>query len=291
VPPTTTNAGMLDNLQGTVQGLLAQIMTVTSQGGVALFDICVIAALVFYLWAIIRSLSSGGGAVLETVAFRLLVLFALSAVVNGWPALETGLRDDILNFASRISNVGAVVPGKFTPSGIIATNYALEKIIYAQGDGGPLSLLNAMTLWKALSIFFIEMGSLVLAFDLLFANISLDVVFAGCAFLIGLIVSPWLSSFAMQYVGLIVGTLVFIILVGVFVGVGQSITLANIAIANKGALDGPAMLQMGAISIAFAVLSWIVPGLIASRIAGGAPILSAIGLFNAARQGAASFRF
>jgi hypothetical protein len=264
VPPTTTNAGMLDNLQGTVQGLLAQIMTVTSQGGVALFDICVIAALVFYLWAIIRSLSSGGGAVLETVAFRLLVLFALSAVVNGWPALETG---------------------------IIATNYALEKIIYAQGDGGPLSLLNAMTLWKALSIFFIEMGSLVLAFDLLFANISLDVVFAGCAFLIGLIVSPWLSSFAMQYVGLIVGTLVFIILVGVFVGVGQSITLANIAIANKGALDGPAMLQMGAISIAFAVLSWIVPGLIASRIAGGAPILSAIGLFNAARQGAASFRF
>lgn len=283
---------MLDSMQGRVDGLFGALLSVTSAAGTALFDISVIAALVFYIWSVLKALSSGGGAVMETVAFRLFVLFGLSAVVTSWPAFAKGIRDDIVGFAAHVSQTDALVPGNFTPSGIIQTNQALTDAIYASGHGGPFALLNIMTLYKVVSITFIQIGSGGLALDLFLANISLDVVFAGCAMLIGLIVSPWLNSFAMQYIGLIIGTAVFVILVGVFVAVGQAIATVNFGIVHGlpagTALSGTDMLQMGVISVGFAVLAWIVPGMIASRIAGGSPIVQVANLLNTARQGKAT---
>ncbi len=126
---------------------------------------------------------------METVAFRLFVLFGLSAVTS-WPAFAKGIGDDIVGFVAYVSQTDPLVPGNFTPSGIIQTNQALTDAIYASGHGGPFALLNIMTLYKVVSITFIQIGSGGLALDLFLANISLDVVFAGCAMLIGLIVSP-----------------------------------------------------------------------------------------------------
>lgn len=283
---------MLDNMQNRIDGIFAALLNVTAAGGVALFDASVIAALIVYIWLMIKALNSGGGAILETVAYRLFILFALTALVTSWPALGTAIRNDINGFAAHVSQTNALAPGDFTPSGIIATNQALTDAIYTSGQGGPFALLSIMGLWKVISIAFIQIGSLALALDLFLANISLDIVFASCAMLIGLVVSPWLSSFAMQYVGLIVGTAVYIILVGVFVAVGQAIATICVGtvhgLAPGTSLSGSDMLEIGVLSLGFAFLAWVVPAAVASRIAGGAPILQALNMLSAARQGKAT---
>ena len=223
---------------------------------------------------------------------RLFVLFGLSALVNWWAVFATGIRDDILAFAGTVANSNPLVAGNFTPDGILATNQRLTAAVYASGAGHSFALFNVMAMWKMTSIIFIELGSVVLALDLFLANISLDIVMAGCAMLIGLLVSPWLNSFAMQYVGLIVGTATYVILVGVFVAIGQVLAIlaeTTIDALPRGALiPGPNMLEIGILSVAFSVLAWVVPAWVASRIAGGTPILQMSSLMSAARQGKAN---
>ncbi len=286
---------MLDNLQNTVDGLFGAIMGVTSAGAIALFDASVLAALGFYVWYLIKSLHNGGGALFESAAYRLFILFALSAVVNGWSVFATAIRNDILAFAARVSNIDPLVVGQFTPSGIIATNQRLTDAVYASGGGHSFQLFSVMALWKMAAIIFIQAGSAALALDLFWANISLAIVMAGCAVLIGLLVSPWLNSFAMQYVGLIVGTGVYVILIGVFVGIGQTLALLSVQEINrmpKGALiPGPHMLELGIISCGFAALAWVVPAWVASRITGGTPILQMGSLLSTARAGKANLGF
>ena len=283
---------MLNNLQARVDSLFAGILNVTSIGGIALFDISVLAALTFYVLYLIKALQSGGGAILETAALRLFILLGLTALVDGWAAFATAIRDDILSFASRVANVDPLVPGEFTPTGIIMTNQKLTDAVYNSGAGHSFQLFSVMAAWKMVAIIFIQIGSAALALDLFFANISLDIIMAGCAVLIGLIVSPWLNSFAMQYVGLIVGTGVYILLVGVFVGLGETLALLSVQTIDKmprGALiPGTSMLEIGVLSVGFAILAWIVPAAVASRIAGGAPILQAVNILSAARQGKAT---
>ena len=290
---------MLDQLQQLIHSVFAGILNTTSQGAIALFDASVIAATVFYVWSLVTALRNGGGSSLfETAAFRLLILFGLAAMVNGWPVLANAIRNDILAFAAHVSNTSNVSAAAFTPDGIIDTSNKLIAVVYHAGAGHSFLTQLTLSIWKLASIIFLFLGGIGLALALWFANVSLDIVFAGCAVLMGFVISPWLHSYAMQYVGLIVGTAVYIILVGIFVGLAQTLALLTLGFLNSvpqnatpgAVLSGPAMLELSILIQLFALLAWVVPGWVASRIAGGAPIVQVGNVMAAAQKGFATSR-
>jgi hypothetical protein len=290
--------GMLNTLQGIIHALFLGILNATSAGAMALFDASVVAAMVFYVWSIVRALIVGGGAsLLETAAFRMLIMLALTALVTYWPQMVVAVEADILTFAAHIA---AIQPGNagLTPDGIITAHNDIINAVNKAGTGHAFVTQVVMNLWKLVSILALIIGGIGLSLALWFANISLDIVMAGCAVLIGFVVSPWLQSYAMQYIGIIVGTAVFIILVAIFVGLDHTLGLLELGVLNAvptGAgpgqvLSGPTMLEMGVLDILFMVLAWVVPTWVAEKIAGGPPIIQVGNLLAAAQKGYATVR-
>jgi hypothetical protein len=283
---------VLNPLQDNILNIFHGLLAIMGQGALSLFYISVMCAMALWLFEILRAMANGGGAsLLAVVGWRILVITAVVAFVQAWPAFANGVGDDIHAFAERVAGANTLRdPVDFTPDGVIATNFTLAAMVYKNGWGNSFELLSVMGIWKLLSIFLIQVAGIVLGAELLLANISLAMVIGGASFLVGLCLNPWLSFFADAIFRLIGACAVFIILIGVFIACGQSmaaISLASIsgAITAGHTVSGPDMLLAPLSSLVFAVLAAFVPAAIASRVAGGSPIAT-VGMIFAAARGA-----
>jgi hypothetical protein len=150
--------------------------------------------------------------------------------------------------------------------------FILLKVFGAMQSGGGASMIQAIGL--QIFIFYAVVGTV--------------------AFLIGMIISPWFSNFAMEVVKMLAGALVFKIAVGAFVGIAGLVATFALNYINglhPGQLmSGPDMLYVGMVTFVFAVMAVLVPGAIAWRIAGGVPIFQLGNLIGAVRSGAATMR-
>jgi hypothetical protein len=284
-PTTVTSVGVMLH---TVFGGFAGIM---QSGALSLFYVSVIVSIGFILFAIGRAMMQGGGAVFETIAFRIFIIVALTLFVTGFQAFGPVIRADISNYAARLAGTNPYAGGEdFTPAGILQTNDKLADGVTASGKTLSAKILNAINPMKWATIIGVQIGSALLAFDLLLANVAMDVVFGCCAFLVGLILNPWLSSFTTDFFRLIVSTGVFTIMIGAFAAIGQS--LAGIELGTVTAINGAAIPQndmatMAVTSLVYAVIATIVPFAVAGRIGGG-PIANLGAVLSAVRSGKAS---
>lgn len=277
----------VQQIMTTVFGGFAAIM---HQAALELFFVSIVVGLGFILFAISRALTQGGGAVFETIAFRIFILAGLTAFVEGFPAFGQAIKTDITAFAAHLAGTNPYASGDFTPAGILATNNALEVKLYQSGQGSPFDLISLMNTWKAISIAFVQIGGAILAVDLLLANVSMDIIFGVCAFLVGLIANPWLSSFTTDFFKLIVSTGVFVVLIGAFVAVGQAVVGLEIGVLPGGTaptVAGPDMIGIGVTSLLFAILASVIPAWVASKI-GGNPLLQLGSVLSSVRSGRAS---
>ncbi len=255
--------------------IIGSISDTLSAGGVALFDLSLALAMGWYVATMYRSLAGGGGAVVESIVYRLLVFTSLAALVGGWPLLKNAIYLDVNNFAANVSHSYVAAPGDFSPSGILQTNRALGDVIWHQGNGGPILLQLAMFPFKLAADAGVEIGNLILAIDLMFVNISFDFVLAIVGLMLGFVVSPWLNSYAMQAFGLVIGTSVWVITVGIFVAIGQALEMMLVNLGADGTFSAMDFAIIGIMSLLFPTICVFVPAWLASKISGGSPITQA----------------
>jgi hypothetical protein len=279
---------MLNGIQDTFNGTLGGLLAITSQGGVSLFYIGVLASMPFIVFQLISAMNSGGGAgLIESIGFRIFVLFSMMALVTAWVRFAPGLETDIKTFAGVVAANGNP-PADFTPDGVLATYTNVGNIIYQSGIAALFAALNVMNLWKLVTVVMILLGGVVSAIMLLLANVSLGLVFGITSFCVGFISWPFLRGFGDQFFGLIAGCAVFIIGVAAFVAIGSVLVVKEAALApvlptNVG-MAGPQMLQIGVTSMLFAYLAAVVPNKIAERIAGGGILAGMAEMISFARR-------
>jgi hypothetical protein len=284
------NPATLTSLSGILHAVFGGFAAIMTSGALALFFVGIVVSMGFILFAIGRALQQGGGAVFETIGFRVLIVTALTAFVVGFQAFGVIVRTDVQNYAARLAGTNPYVGGDFTPAGVLASNDTLIQAIYASGNALPLPTVAFMHLDKVFSIICIQIGSAILALDLFLANFSMDIVFGVCAFLVGLIMNPWLASFTSDLFKLIFSTAIFIISIGAFVSVGQA--LAGLELSYVDGLgitpvSSPDLSAVGLACFLYAILATVVPLWLSSRI-GGNPIMHLGAVISAARSGKAS---
>jgi hypothetical protein len=287
----------INPIENVIHAIFVGLLNQAQAGALALFVASVLVSLVFYIIAIARAVFIGGGSsVLAEAMMRILVLLGLSALVLAWPVFAQDVEADINAFAAAMAGVSPGGGPDFTPDGIMTTHNHMITLVMAAGQGHGFLTNVEMMLWKLISVACLWISGVGLALALFFANVSLDIVLAGCAVLIGFVINPWLRDYAMQYVGVIIGTGVFIIMVGILVGVSQILGNLEIGVLtgvpNNAApgqvLAGPAMIEMAVLDMLFMVLSWTVPKWCAEKISGGPPIIQIGSLLSAAQRGASS---
>jgi hypothetical protein len=285
------NPATLTTLAGYLHAVFGGFAAIMTSGALALFYVGIVVSMCFILFAIGRALHQGGGAVFETIGFRVLIVTALTAFVVGFQAFGAIVRSDVTKYAARLAGTNPYVTGDFTPAGILASNDALIQALYASGNFLPLPTLAFMHMDKFFAIIFVQIGSGILALDLFLANLSMDIIFGVCAFLIGLIMNPWLASFTSDLFKLIISTAVFVISIGAFVSVGQALAGLELGYINglgpKTALAGPDFSAVGTACFLYAIIATIVPFYLASRI-GGNPLLQLGGILASVRSGKAA---
>jgi hypothetical protein len=281
---------MLNTLQGIFESVFGALTDIMQNGAESLAYIGVLCTLPFILFEIISAMNNGGGAnVIKSIGFRLFVLTGVLALITYWTPLAQAVSTDFDAYAAKVAGINPYIVGDFTPSGIITGNNHLTDAIYASGQHLPFLANAQMTFFKVIAIACIQFGSGILALDLLFANISMYVVLGSVTFLIGTLISPWLSSFGMEVVKIIGGVLVLKVLVGVFVAIGgfmATMVLHYLTVPGQ-VISGVDMLGVGVASLVFAIMATGVPIMLAARVSGGVPIFqlgNVIGAWRSARS-------
>jgi hypothetical protein len=281
---------MLNTLQDIFESVFGALTGIMQNGAESLAYIGVLCALPFILFEIISAMNNGGGAnVIKSIGFRLFVLTGVLALITYWTPLAQAVSADFDVYAAKVAGINPYIVGDFTPNGIITGNDHLTDAIYANGQHLPFLANAQMTFFKIIAIACIQFGSGILAIDLLFANISMYVVLGSVTFLIGTLISPWLSSFGMEVVKIIGGVLVLKVLVGAFVGVGGLVatTIFNYLNVPGQIMSGVDMLTVGVGSLLFAIMATVVPIALAARVSGGVPIFqlgNVVGAWRSARS-------
>jgi hypothetical protein len=281
---------MLNTLQATIESVFGAFTDIMQSGAESLAYIGVLCTLPFILFEIIGAMNNGGGAnVIKSIGFRLFVLTGVLALITYWTPLAQAVSADFDAYAAQVAGINPYITGDFTPNGIIKGNDHLTNAIYANGQHLPFLANVQMTFFKIIAIACIQFGSGILALDLLFANISMFVVLGSVTFLIGTLISPWLSSFGMEVVKIIGGVLVLKVLVGAFVGVGGLVAtkiFTYLSVPGQ-IMSGVDMLTVGVGSLVFAIMATVVPIALAARVSGGIPIFqlgNVIGAWRSARS-------
>jgi hypothetical protein len=281
---------MLNTLQGIFEAVFGALTGIMQNGAQSLAYIGILCALPFILFEIISAINNGGGAnLIKSIGFRLFVLTGVLALITYWTPLAQAVSADFDAYAAQVAGMNPYIVGDFTPNGIIIGNDHLTDAIYASGQHLPFLANAQMTFFKIIAISCIQFGSGILALDLLFANISMYVVLGSVTFLIGTLISPWLSSFAMEVVKIIGGVLVLKVVVGVFVAIGgfmATIILNYINVPGR-IISGVDMLGVGVASLVFAIMATVVPIVLAARVSGGVPIFqlgNVVGAWRSARS-------
>jgi hypothetical protein len=278
---------MLNTLQGIFEAVFGALTGIMQSGAQSLVYIGVLCTLPFIMFEIVGALNDGGGAsLIKSIGFRLFVLTGLLALVQYWTPFAEGVGKDFDAFAARVAGLNPYIGNDFSPNGIITGNDHITAAIYA--NGLHLSFLtNAqMVFYKIIAMGGLQLGSGLLAFDLLFANISMAMVLGTVGFLIGTIISPWLSSFGMEAIKIVGGVLVLKVAVGVFVAVGGLVAtiLFNYLNVPGQVMSGLDMLTVGLTSLVFAVVATVVPIALAARVSGGVPVFQLGNLVGAWRS-------
>lgn len=283
---------MYNNLEGLFTHVFGAMFDIMESGAQSLFLLGIYCSLFFILMKIFGAMQSGGGAsMIQAIGLQIFIVAGLAALVIYFIPFMNGVNDDFNAYAARLAGVNPYIGGDFSPDGILTANDKVTSAIYAQGGPGPWWLHLQMTGYKIVAEALVQFGSGVLALDLLFADISFYVVVGTVGFLIGMIISPWFSNFAMDVIKLLAGALVFKVAVGVFVGIGgliATLTLGYIGKLHPGQyMSGPDMIYVGMVTAGFALMAVLIPGAIAMRISGGVPIFQLPAIIGAVRSGAA----
>jgi hypothetical protein len=286
---------MYNNLEHLFTALFGAMFGIMESGAQSLFLIGIYSSLFFILLKVFGAMQSGGGAsMIQAIGLQIFIVAGLAALVIYFIPFINGVNNDFNAYAARLAGLNPYIGGDFTPDGILTSNDRVTDAISAQGAGAPFLANLAMQLYKIFAEALVQFGSGIMALDLLFADISFYVVVGTVAFLIGMIISPWFSNFAMEVVKMLAGALVFKIAVGAFVGIAGLVATFALNYINglhPGQLmSGPDMLYVGMVTFVFAVMAVLVPGAIAWRIAGGVPIFQLGNLIGAVRSGAATMR-
>jgi hypothetical protein len=281
---------MLNTVQGDIVAVFNGFLDLMGHAALSLFYISFLASLPFVLFAIIKAMNSGGGAsLIYAIGWKIFVLTGCLAVVEAWPALARGVSADITAFAQTIANHNGIGAVDFTPDGVVLTNFRLIALLYGNGFGAGLAVLDMMNLWKLVSIGLAMIAGALLALELLLANISLAMVFGGLSFLIGFMLNPWMSFFSEAVIKLVGAAGVFIVLISVFVAAGETfagtaVTSPAIHVVPNNPISGVDMLIVPVFELIFAVLAAIVPAAAASAICGGKPIATLGTIVSSARM-------
>jgi hypothetical protein len=286
---------MLNNLQAIFTAFFGATTVIMESGAQSLFAIGIYCALFFIFIKIYAAMQSGGGAgVVQAIGFQIFIIAGLAALVLYFVPFIHGVNDDFNAYAARMAGLNPYIGADFTPNGILTANDKVTAAIYAQGGGGPWWLHLQMTGYKIVAEALVQFGSGVMAIDLLFADLSFYAVVGTVGFLIGLIINPWLNTFAMEVIKMLAGALVFKIGVGTFVGIGGLIatwTLNYINALHPGVfMSGADMIYVGMVTALFATMAVLIPGAIAWRISGGVPLFQLGNVIGAVRSGAATVR-
>jgi hypothetical protein len=284
-----------NNLEQLFTHVFGAMFAIMESGAQSLFVIGIYCSLFFILMKVFGAMQSGGGAgTILAIGFQIFIVAGLAALVIAFIPFMNAVNQDFNAYAARAAGVNGYIGGDFSPNGILTENDMVTSAIYAQGGAGPWWLHLQMTVYKVVAEALVQFGSGILAIDLLFADISFYAVVGTVGFLIGMIMNPWLNTFAMEVVKLLAGALVFKVAVGVFVGIGglvATFTLNYINALHPGVfMSGPDMIYVGMVTAIFALLAVIIPGALAWRICGGVPIFQIGNVIGAVRSGAASVR-